>query len=389
MSVFELMSQGSHEEVVFCEEKKVGLRAIIAIHSTTLGPALGGCRMRPYESEQAALEDVLRLSRGMTYKASAAGLNLGGGKAVILADPKKRKSEALFRSFGRFVENFKGRYITAEDVGTTVSDMEYLLMETKHVTGVAADHGGSGDPSPVTAFGVFHGLLASVERAFKHKFDDEELDNVVRAVEIEAEGGDYAERVRRLKRPDFSGLRVAVQGLGKVGSFLVRFLVESGAKVIVTDTDKDRCQVIKDRYPCEVIDANDIYAVDCDIFCPCALGKVINDQTLKQLKCKIVCGAANNQLAEDRHGAELARRGILYAPDYVVNAAGLINVSVEMEGYARKRALRMAAGILKNTRRVFEIAENQKIPTYLAADRVAEERLEKIGSMKRGFFGGV
>lgn len=389
MGIFDLMNKEGHEEVVFCNNQAAGLKAVIAIHDTTLGPALGGCRMYPYATEEEAVTDVLRLSMGMTYKAAAAGLNLGGGKAVIIADPKKQKNEALLRAYGRFVDSLNGRYITAEDVGTNVNDMEFVFMETKFVTGVAPAHGGSGDPSPVTAFGVYHGLIASVEKAFGRKFDEEELSNLVRLAESETDSGEDIERFTRLRRPSLEGLTVAVQGLGNVGSNLVRHLVETGAKVIATDIDAETCKKVAERYKCDIVEPDEIYGVDCDIFSPCAMGAPINDKTIDQLKCKVVCGAANNQLATEEHGQTLEQRGILYAPDYVVNAGGLINVYVEMEGYIRKRALRMASAILNNTRRVFEIAEREKIPTFEAADRLAEERIAQIGQLKKGFFGGI
>lgn len=357
MGVFESMvREEGHEQVIFCRNEAAGLKAIIAIHDTTLGPALGGCRMWDYASEEEALTDVLRLSRGMTYKAAAAGLNLGGGKAVILGK-RENKSEAMFRVFGRFVESLNGRYITAEDVGTTVHDMENIFMETKYVTGVAPAHGGSGDPSPVTAFGVYKGMQASAKAAFGSE--------------------------------SFEGKRVALQGLGNVGKNLLRHLHEDGAKVTITDIDQERCEDLAKEYGCEVVAPDEIYSVECDIFSPNALGAVINDATIKQLKCQVVCGGANNQLKEDRHGIELGEKGILYAPDYVVNAGGLINVYVEMEGYVRERALRMAEGIYLNTERVIKISREQGIPTYEAADRFAEERIEKIGQIKRGFFGGI
>ncbi|MGE0707235.1 MAG: Glu/Leu/Phe/Val dehydrogenase dimerization domain-containing protein [Planctomycetota bacterium] len=357
MGVFESMvSEGGHEQVLFCRNDAAGLKAIIAIHDTTLGPALGGCRMWDYASEAEALTDVLRLSRGMTYKASAAGLNLGGGKAVIIGK-RTAKSEAMFRVFGRFVESLNGRYITAEDVGTTVHDMEYIFMETKYVTGVAPAHGGSGDPSPVTAFGVYQGMKASAKAAFGTE--------------------------------SFKDKRVAIQGLGNVGKNLVRHLHEEGARLTVTDIDEARCEAIRQQFGCAVVKPDAIYDVDCDIFSPNALGAVINDQTIERLKCKVVCGGANNQLATNQHGRALGERGVLYAPDYVVNAGGLINVYVEMEGYVRERALRMAEGIYQNTERVLNISKEQGIPTYEAADRFAEERIEKIGQIKKGFFGGI
>lgn len=358
IGTFEAMSQeGNHEQVLFCEDKRAGLKAIIAIHDTTLGPALGGTRMWAYKNEQEALVDVLRLSKGMTYKAAAAGLNLGGGKAVIIGDPRSDKSEAMFRVFGRFIESLNGRYITAEDVGTSVHDMEYIFMETKYVTGVAPAHGGSGDPSPVTAFGVYQGLKASANAVFGSQ--------------------------------SVAGKRVAVQGLGNVGHNLVRHLVEDGAEVTVTDIDEARCEAMREEHGVKVVGVDEIYDVDCDIFSPNALGAVLNDQTIPKLKAKVVCGGANNQLAEERHAKALGDRGILYAPDYVVNAGGLINVYVEMEGYVRERALRMAEGIYANTERVINISREQGVTTAQAADRFAEERIELIGQIKKGFFGGI
>ena len=358
MGVFDSMTgAGAHEQVVFCADRATGLRAIIAIHDTTLGPALGGCRMWPYKSEQEALTDVLRLARGMTYKAAAAGLNLGGGKAVIIGDPRTDKAEGLFRVFGRYVESLNGRYITAEDVGTSVHDMEYIFMETKYVTGVAPAHGGSGDPSPVTAFGVYQGMCAAAKAAW----------------------GTSA----------LKGKRVAVQGIGNVGWNLISHLTEAGARVTVTDIDEERCEKARREFGVDVVGSQAIYDVDCDVFSPNALGAVLNDQTIPKLKCKVVCGGSNNQLAEERHAAMLGERGILYAPDYVVNAGGLINVYVEMEGYVRDRALRMAEGIYANTERVINISREQGITTAEAADRFAEERIQRIGQIKRGFFGGI
>ena len=359
VGVFEAMAgEGDHEQIVFCKNEDAGLRAIIAIHDTTLGPALGGCRMWPYKTEEEALIDVLRLSRGMTYKASAAGLNLGGGKAVIIGDPRSDKSEELFRVFGRFIESLNGRYITAEDVGTSVHDMEFIFMETKYVTGVAPAHGGSGDPSPVTAYGVYKGVQACAEASFG--------------------------------APSVKGKKVAIQGLGNVGKNLLRHVVDDGAaKIWVTDIDEERCEWARSEHGAEVVSPDDIYDVDCDLFSPNALGNVLNDETIPKLKCKVVCGGANNQLGEERHAEQLQERGILYAPDYVVNAGGLINVYVEMEGYVRDRALRMAEGIKANTERVINISREQGITTAEAADRFAEERIEKIGTVKKGFFGGI
>jgi leucine dehydrogenase len=356
LEVFKSIEQYGHEELVLFTNKDVGLKAIVAIHNTTLGPALGGCRMWTYKSDLEAIEDALRLSRGMTYKAAAAGLNLGGGKAVIVGDAKKDKSEPLFRAFGRFVESLNGRYITAEDVGTDVNDMEYVYMETRYVTGVAPAHGGSGDPSPVTAYGVLQGIKACVQ---------------------ETKGSD-----------ELRGMSVAIQGLGNVGYNLLKYLLDEGARVIATDIDRERCErVAKDHKGVEIVSPDEIFAVNTDIFAPCAMGAIINDETLPKLKFKIVSGGANNQLKEDKHGAELKKRGILYAPDYVINAGGLINVYNELEGYNRERALRMTRGIYYNLLKTFAIAKKDNIPTNLAADRMAEERIETVSRSRRAFLG--
>lgn len=355
MNTFELMDELEHEQVIFCRNKDVGLRAIIGIHDTTLGPALGGTRMWPYETEEEAVQDVLRLSRAMTYKAAAAGLNLGGGKAVIIGDPKKDKSEALFRAFGRFVESLRGRFITAEDVGIDVNDVEFMHMETRYVVGLSQTLGGGGDPSPVTAFGVVQGMKACV----KEKFD----------------------------RDDLRGFRVAIQGLGNVGFNLAAQLVKEGAVVFGTDIDTEKVRRARDELQIKDVTIDEIYDVDAEIFSPCALGAVINDKTIPRLKCKIVAGGANNQLEEDRHGDELGRRGILYAPDYVINAGGLMNVYVELEGYSQDRAMRMTRGIYYNLRKVFEIARKENVPTYVAADRMVAERIATIRKIKSMFAG--
>jgi leucine dehydrogenase len=348
--IFERISTSDHEEVVYCHNKDAGLKAIIAIHNTVLGPALGGTRMWPYATEQEALEDVLRLSRGMTYKAAVSGLNLGGGKAVIWGDPNKDKSEALFRAFGRFVNSLGGRYITAEDVGIDVNDMEYVLKETDYVTGVHQVHGGSGDPSPFTAFGTLQGLMA----ALQVKFGDEDV-------------GKYS---------------YAVQGVGHVGMEFVKLLRERGAKVFVTDINKEAVQRAVDEFGCEAVGLDEIYDVDADVYSPTALGGTVNEKTLPRLKCKVICGAANNQLANEAAGIELEKRGMLYAPDYAVNAGGLMNVSLEIDGYNRERAMRMMRTIYYNLGRIFEIAKRDNIPTFKAADRMAEERIAQIGKIK-------
>ena len=353
--LFETLGTYGHEQVVFCHQKDVGLKAIIAIHNTVLGPSLGGLRMWAYKSEQEALNDVLRLSRGMTYKNAVAGLNLGGGKAVIIGDPTKDKSEALFRAFGRFVQSLGGRYITAEDVGIDVNDMEYVFRETEFVTGVHQVHGGSGDPSPFTAYGTLQGLMAAVN----HKFGHEEVGK----------------------------LSYAVQGVGHFGMEFVKLLREQGAKVFVTDINKAAVQRCVDEFGCEATDLDEIYDVDADVYSPAALGGTVNEQTLPRLKCKIICGPANNQLANDAIGDELGKRGILYAPDYAVNAGGVMNVSLEIDGYNRERAMRMMRTIYYNVGRIFQIAERDNIPTYKAADRMAEERIATIGRIKLSTMG--
>ena len=352
MGTFEYIEKyGDHEEILFCHDKNVGLKAIIAIHNTALGPALGGTRMWNYKTEEDALVDVLRLSKGMTYKASAAGLNLGGGKAVIIGDPKTHKSEGLFRAFGHFVNSLNGKYITAEDVGTTVQDMEHIYMETPWVTGIPKDFGGSGDPSPYTAHGVLMGIKASAHE----KFQTDTL----------------------------KGLRVAVQGLGNVGHNLVKYLIEEGAVVIVADIDPVRVKKCHDQFGVKAVAPDEILSVECDIQAPCAMGAIINDQTISKLKCKAIAGGANNQLAEAKHGDQLRELGILYAPDYVVNAGGLMNVFVELEGYSPDRAFEKTRKVYDNVKKVFEIAKRDNIGTHTAADRLAEERIKTIGYLKQ------
>ena len=348
--IFESLAKNGHEEVVFCHNADAGLKAIIAIHNSVLGPALGGLRMWPYASEQEALNDVLRLSRGMTYKAAVSGLNLGGGKAVIWGDPNKDKSEALFRAFGRFVNSLNGRYITAEDVGIDVNDMEYVFRETDYVTGVHQVHGGSGDPSPFTAYGTLQGLMAALQVKYGHE-----------------EVGKFS---------------YAVQGAGHVGMNFIKLLREQGAKVFVTDINQTLVQKAVDDYGAEAVSLDAIYDTDADVYSPCALGGTVNEQTLPRLKCKIICGAANNQLATEAIGDELSSRGMLYAPDYAVNAGGLMNVSLEIDGYNRERAMRMMRTIYYNLGKIFQISKRDGIPTYKAADRMAEERIATIGKIK-------
>ena len=349
--VFSNSARKGHEQVVFCCDDAVGLKAIIAIHNTTLGPALGGCRMFPYESEADALRDVLRLSRGMTYKAAMAGLDLGGGKAVTIGDPKTQKNEGLMRSFGQFVGSLGGRYITAEDSGTNVFDMETIRQETKWVTGVAKYHG-SGDPSPVTAWGVFHGIRACV-------LDTLEQDNL-------------------------NGIRVGIQGVGNVGRSLTEYLVKAGAKVVVADIDEDRCAQMAEKWGASVVGVDDIWDQDVDVLAPCAMGGVVNDDTIGRITARIIAGAANNILEnEERHASALNEKGILYAPDYVVNAGGLINVYTELTHAPLEKGMNDAEGIYGRLMQVFKVARDKGITTVEASNQVAEERIVTLGRLKQ------
>lgn len=350
MQLFDMIGEQGHEEVVFFHHKASGLRAIVAIHNTTLGPALGGLRMWPYGSEDAAIKDVLRLSRGMTYKAAVAGLNLGGGKAVLIGDPEKDKSEALFRALGRFIGSLGGRYITAEDVGTTVEDMEYIFQETDRVVGVHPVHGGSGDPSPFTAHGTLEGIRACVNRRFGHT--------------------------------DLGKLSFAVQGVGSVGGKLAVLLRDTGAKVFASDLNADRVQQLADQHGIEPVPMNEIYDVDANVFAPCALGGIINGDTVPRLRCAIVAGSANNQLESEEWGTELENRDILYAPDYAINSGGLINVALELQGYDRQRAYQAIETIYTNVSNIFRIAERDGISSWQAANRLAEERIHQIARIR-------
>lgn len=345
-NLIEQLSKHNHEQVMVCQDNDTGLKAIIAIHNTVLGPGLGGTRMWVYNNEQEAFDDALRLSRGMTYKAAISGLNLGGAKAVIIGNPKTMKSEALMRKFGRYVENLAGKYITAEDVGTTTKDMEYVNMETDHVVGLPEILGGGGDPSPVTAFGVFMGIKASAKKLY---------------------GSD-----------NLNGKTVSVQGVGKVGYHLVEMLVKEGAKVFISDINADNLKITS-QLGATVIDSNEVYSKEVDIFAPCALGAILNDQTIPQLKCAIVCGAANNQLLDDEiHGNMLKNKGILYAPDFLVNAGGLINVYSEYTGYIKERAMAQAENIYQVTLDIYNKAEQDQSNTQIAAIRLAEKRIQDV-----------
>lgn len=355
MEIFSYLGKYDYEQVIFCHDAAAGLRAVIAIHDTTLGPALGGCRMWTYASEEEAVLDALRLARGMTYKAAAAGLNLGGGKTVVIGDPRKDKSEALFRALGRYIHSLGGRYITAEDVGTTVHDMDLIHLETPYVCGISPSYGSSGNPSPMTALGVFRGIQASAKYLW---------------------GSD-----------DLSGRRVAVQGLGSVGFELARLLRAAGAELIVADINPAQVQRAVDELKAVAMGPSEILSADCDILAPCALGAVLNDETIPRLRAQIVAGSANNQLAEERHGDLLHERGILYAPDYVINAGGLINVADELEGYHPERARAKVEGIYDIMLRLYTLAAEQKLPTHRAADHMAEARIEQMRRVRSTYLG--
>ena len=346
MQLFDTIDSMGHEQLVLCNDSSAGYRGIIAVHSTTLGPALGGTRFWQYASDEEAIVDALRLARGMTYKNAVAGLNLGGGKSVIIGNNKTADREMIFRAHGRFVESLGGRYITAEDVGTSTADMDFVHMETKNVSGLA---GRSGDPSPVTAHGVFRAIQASA----KERWGSDEL----------------------------STRTVSVQGTGHVGYYLAKELHEAGASLVVTDIDAERVKQVVAEFGARSVAPEEIYGVQADIFAPCALGGIINDRTIPHLRCEIVAGAANNVLLEERHGVALEDKGILYAPDYVANAGGVINVYSELAGWSSARAFRKADEIYDTILKVFAIAKQDKVPTFVAADRLAEQRIKAVAGM--------
>ena len=356
MQVFEEVAKGGHEQVLYGFDKVSHLKVIIAIHSTALGPALGGTRFYPYQNEAEALTDVLRLSKGMTYKAAAAGLDLGGGKAVIIGDPRTDKSERLFRAYGRMVDSLQGRYITAEDVGTTPADIDLIRRETRWALGNSVALGGSGDPSPVTARGLYGACRAVSQKLW----------------------GDS----------DLAGRRFAVQGVGKVGSAFVRLLVEARAEVIISDAQPEAVDRAVETFDVKPVEPDDIFTVDCDFFSPCALGGTLNEDTIPRLNAQAVAGSANNQLATDEDAQRLADRGILYAPDFVVNAGGLINVYDELHGYSRTRALHRVDSISDATMLILNTAERYGINPHEAAMMVAEERIRDIGDLRRLGTGG-
>ncbi|EQC48251.1 leucine dehydrogenase [Bacteriovorax sp. BSW11_IV] len=358
MVSFERLYKDGHEEVIFFSDPSCKLKAIVAIHNTTLGPALGGTRIWNYASEEEAIDDVLRLSKGMTYKNAVSGLNLGGGKAVIIGDPKEIKSEALFRSYGRFLESLNGRYITAEDVNTSVEDIEHIFTETGNVVGIAEIHGGSGNPSPYTARGVFRGIEAACTKVFGNR--------------------------------STKGKVVALQGAGSVGRHLGEMLYNDGAQVIVCDISEKNIELFLQKVPnAKVVGVNEIYDVECDIYAPCALGATVNDDTINRLKCKIVAGAANNQLKEPKHGDILREKGILYAPDYLINAGGVMNVSIEFEGWSNDKAIRMVDTIYDTTLEIFKISDEQNIGVHRATDLLAEKRIEAIKNISGKYLGNL
>jgi len=351
LSPFEQMSALGHEQVVFCRDPESGLRAIIGVHDTSLGPALGGCRMYDYDSEADALRDVLRLSRGMTYKAAVAGLDLGGGKAVIIGD-RSLKSEALFRAFGRFVDSLGGRYITAEDMNTNEHDMAMIGRETRWVTGRSVAQGGAGDPSPVTAWGVFHGIRGALEVATGSS--------------------------------DLGGRVVAIQGVGNVGFHLAHYLHDAGARLIFSDVNAENLDRAVSSFGGEVVEGDAYYGVQADVLAPCAIGGVLNPRTIPQIQAPVIAGGANNVLeSEGRDGADLVARSIVYAPDYVINAGGLIHVSTELSHASRDKAMDDAAGIYETVREVLYKSRAEGITPIEASNQVAERRIAAIRGVKR------
>lgn len=352
VSLFSGIEEMNHEQVVFCHDKATGLKAIIAIHNTVLGPAMGGTRMWHYASDQEALTDVLRLSRGMTLKNAIAGLNIGGGKAVLIGDARKLKNEALMRRFGKFVNSLGGKYWTAEDVNMSTKDMEYVRMETPYVTGLPDFMGGSGDPSPVTAYGVYMGMKASAKKAY---------------------GSEKLE-----------GKKVLVQGTGNVGTYLIENLIKENAKVLISDIFEDKIKKITDRFPVEVVVADQVFDTDFDIYAPCALGGTLNDENIDKLNCDIVAGGANNQLLDEKiHGKALVNKGILYAPDFLINGGGITNVYYEYEGnYNRDRVMNQTERIYDTTLEVFDLCAKSGATPQAAAIQIAENRISAIGNNK-------
>lgn len=351
-NIFDQIEAMGHEQVMFFNDNETGLKGIIGIHNTTLGPALGGTRVWKYDNEQAAINDVLRLSRGMTFKSSIIGINLGGGKAVIIDNPNAKKDEPFWRRYGKFVENLGGKYITAEDVGTSTQFMEYISMETKHVMGKPFYLGGSGDPSPVTAYGVYLGMKASQKKLT---------------------GNDSLE-----------GKKILVQGVGHVGQFLIEHLNKENANIMIADINENNLKSVTSRYKAEVIDVNVVYDTDMDIYAPCALGATVNDNTIEKLKCSIISGAANNQLQDELvHGRRVKARGILYAPDFLINAGGVVNCYTEIDGYSKERTYGITENIYKQTLDIFNVADNSEKGTQEVALEIAMARINSIGKLRQ------
>lgn len=355
LSVFDQIATMGHEQVVFCHDTDTGLRAIIGIHNTVLGPALGGTRMWSYATEAEALNDVLRLSRGMTFKNAVAGLNLGGGKAVIIGDARKGKSEALLRLFGRFVKNLNGKYITAEDVGMNSRDMEFIAMETKHVAGMPESRKGSGDPSPFTALGTYMGMKAAAKKVY---------------------GND-----------SLQGKKVSVQGVGHVGEYLVEYLAKENCKIYITDVYEDRLKTVAQKYGAQIVSLEEIYDVEVDIYSPCALGATINDATLDRLKCQIIAGCANNQLKDEKvHGTECLNRGIVYVPDFLINAGGVINIATEVLGeYNRAWATTQVEGLYEAVLNVLTISMKEGRNAQEIAMEIAMKRIKDMAKIKTSY----
>jgi leucine dehydrogenase len=352
MDILNYMRKYGHENIFLCQDEKADFMAVIAIHSTVLGCAMGGTRVWNYESELDAIEDALRLSRGMTYKYAAAGLNYGGAKAVVMTDPKRKDREILFRTLGKFINRLGGKFRTGQDMNTTLEDMEYLYMETPYVNTLPIYLGGVGPISPLTAFGVIQGMQACAKEIF---------------------GSD-----------DLKGKAIALQGVGSVGSVMVEQLCEMGASLIIADINNSAIDDLVKKFGVKSVTTEEIYGVECDIFSPCARGAILNDKTIPQLKCKVVCGAANNQLEEERHGDLLAEKGILYGPDYVVNAGGAIYDADRLIGdFNAERGKAKVARIYQNTEKVIEIAKKRGVPTFKAADILAEERIKAISGLLR------
>lgn len=351
-TIFDLMETHDYENILFCQEKTLGLKAIIVIHDTTLGPAAGGIRMWPYQNEQDAIQDAVRLARGMTYKNAAAGLPFGGGKCVIIGDPKKDKTEGLLRAMGRFIHRLNGLFLTGIDSGTTIQDMVLMRMETPYVVTVPESLGGPGNSAVATSFGIFQGIRACLKEVFGN--------------------------------PLPQGRTVAVQGIGAVGDELVKYLLNAGAAVTIADIDQQKVDTLASEYKVNVVPPEKIHTLDVDVYSPCAMGAVLNEHTIPELGCKIVCGSANNQLATEQDGDRLAQRGILYAPDYIVSAGGVISGldSLQPGGFNRQRAMDTVSHIYRTMGNVIAISKEQGIPTYRAADVLAEQRIATVRQVK-------